>query len=117
MTTYCAYADHRVPDEEILHVKRFSGGSYNRSGRWMPANICRECATRLVATATSGLDQHERYGVNTLRLHLHLPRVSIYKDPEPHSFVRFEIESYGQPTVCVSCGRHEAHVVHRGGAH
>jgi hypothetical protein len=112
MTTKCAYDDHRVPDEEILRVQRFGGGDYNRSGRWMNANICRACATRVVATATPGREEHERYGVNTLRLNLGLPRISIYRNPEPHPFARFEIETYGQRTACVTCGRHDSDVAH-----
>jgi hypothetical protein len=101
-----------VPDDDILRVERFGGGSYDRPGRWMRANICRACATRVVATATQGHDQNSRYGIHTLRRHLRLPSISLYRDSAPHAFARFEIEAFGQPTVCVSCGRSEGDAVH-----
>ena len=112
MTVLCPYGEHRVQEEEILHVKRMGGGNYNRPSRWQKANICRACATRVVATATPGHESSDRYSVSTLRFALGLPRAYVYRDPEPHPFVRFQIEAYGQRTVCVNCGRGEGGLTH-----
>lgn len=53
---------------ETATASRYGGGNYRRAGRWYRSQICLECASRLLETATHGHTMNERWDLFYVRV-------------------------------------------------
>ena len=65
-TLVCPNCEERVPEDLTFVAMRFGGGAYNRAGRYYKTRVCADCAAWLIATATPGYSDNNRWGLSSL---------------------------------------------------
>ena len=65
-TVVCRNCDEQVPEDFAFVASRFGGGAYNRAGRYYKTRVCADCAAWLIATATAGYFDSNRWSLSSL---------------------------------------------------